>query len=386
MKVLWIGDAACGSGFGRATTHILGNLPPTIGISILGVNYRGDPHTLPWPIYPAWIGGDPLGVGRLKELCEKSLPDLIVAQTNPWNVPIYQRSLENLGYNIPMMAVLAVEGKNCDARRLNTLKHAIFWTEFGRAEAVRGGLTIPSSVIPLGVDLEQFRPGDRVRARQKLGLPEDLEEAFFVTNVNRNQSRKRIDLSVIYFADWIKTYGIKDAYLYLHLLPGSSTAVDVEELAWYYGIQDRLIHAAPKDVFQGAPEEYVVATYQAADVGLTTGLGEGWGLTTMEMMACRIPQIATNYAAIPEWAGDAVKLIRVCSEGVMPDVHNMLGGVPSKSCTVNALDFMYHCPEVRQEYAERGFTKVNEPQFRWENIGQRFAKQIEEVMCSVSCA
>lgn len=381
--MLWVGDAACGSGFGRATHHILEEMHKQgHEIQVIGINYTGEPHDEPYKIWPAYIPGgrDGIGVARLKQRVPIFQPDLIVIQTNPWNVPHYMRMLKEVNYTGPTIGIIAVEGKNCDGRDLNKLTHAIFWTRFGQQEALNGGMKSPSScVIPLGVDTEKYCPGDRAEARQRLGLPGVPDGAFIVGNVNRNQNRKRVDLSVMYFAEWIKERDIRDAYLYLHLLPGSSTRVDVEQLAKYCGVQDRLILAEPEDIFHGASEEWVVDTYRAFDVQITTSLGEGWGLTTLEGMACGIPQMAGNYAAIAEWGEDGAYLIPCISEGVMPDVHNMIGGVPDKGFFIEALDMLYHNSEMRWSLGAHALATARQPQFNWKNIGLMYAEVLNTI-------
>lgn len=377
-NLLWIGDAACGSGFGRATHHILPYAQEQFNVSAIGVNYKGDPHKEPFDIYPAWAGGDQLGMRRLKELVPKLEPDLIAIQSNPWNIPHYLQALKDACAGAPMppvVGIIAVEGKNCRGTQLNQLARAIFWNEFSKQEAIKGGMKIPASVVPLGVDLDTFSPGDKHEARAFLGLPIP-RDSFIVTNVNRNQTRKRLDLSVKYFAEWIQTRKVDNAYLYLHVLPGSTIKCELDQLAGYYGVQGRLILAEPRDVFNGAPTEYVVATYRACDVQINTGLGEGWGLTSMEGMACHKANIVGDYAAFGEWAKDAALLVPCSEEGIMPDVQNMIGAAPDRQPFIEALDMLYRFPDVRERYAQAGFDRVSEAQYRWDTIGRAFANEI----------
>jgi hypothetical protein len=55
------------------------------------------------------------------------------------------------------------------------------------------GYEKPISVIPHGTDFSKFFPMDPLACRKELGVPED---AFIVFNGNRNQPRKRIDLTL----------------------------------------------------------------------------------------------------------------------------------------------------------------------------------------------
>lgn len=358
---------------------------------MIGVNFNGDSKAdapRAYDIYPAWPGRDALGVGRLPELLPLVKPDVIVIQTNPWHVPVYQKAIFNAGFGkTPVIGIIAVEGKNVRGDQLNHLTKAIFWVEFARKEAIKGGLkkNVATDVIPLGVDTDVFKPGDQVAARHKLGIQSMVpDDSFIVLNVNRNQTRKRLDLTIMYFAEWIIKQKIRDAYLYMHVLPGSTVAIDCDRLARYCGVEDRLILAEPKDIYNGAPEEYVVAANQAADVYLTTSLGEGFGLTALEAAACAKPVIAGNYAAIAEWCEENFLLTEVESEGVMPDVNGMIGAAPAKASVIEMLQEMYLSPFGRSLFGERSLRLATQPRFNWTNIATRFAESIEAALVPAS--
>src|ERR1044071_945536 len=96
-RLLWVGDSPeCVSGFGRASREILDVLRDDYDVTVLGVNYRGDPHALPYPIYAAAVGGDSFRVGRLGWMCNLMHPDIIVIQSDPWNIPAYVQRLARL--------------------------------------------------------------------------------------------------------------------------------------------------------------------------------------------------------------------------------------------------------------------------------------------------
>ena len=52
----------------------------------------------------------------------------------------------------------------------------------------RRGVTTPISVVPTGVDLERFRPGDRAAARRALGLGLDDRLLLYVGRLDREKS------------------------------------------------------------------------------------------------------------------------------------------------------------------------------------------------------
>ena len=378
-KLLWVGDACCPSGFARSTHETLDVLRYAFDVTVLGINYRGDPHDYPYPVYAAAPGGDAMGVARLVWMCDMLKPDVIVLQNDPWNIPYYMQQLKRFPEhaNIPVIASVAVDGLNCRGKGLNDLTLAVFWTEFGLREARDGGYTKPAVVIPLGVDLGVYHPMDRQEARER--LPEILRDKFIVGNVNRNQPRKRMDLTVRYFADWVKTYRIYDAYLYLHVAPTGDEGYGVKDLAAYYGVVDRLALMEPPP-FYGLTEEHMAATFNAFDVQVSTTQGEGFGLTTLEGMACGVPQIVPKWAALEDWAAGAVRLVPCSSTCVGPPYVNVIGGVADQQIFVTALDGLHRDAAARKALGQRALARAQEERFRWPNIGQAFLDAVEHAL------
>ena len=75
--LLAIGDAVLSTGFARVVENILKRNIDDFEIHHIGINYFGDPHDLPWKVYPAGLGGDASGTGRLVPLIKKIRPDII---------------------------------------------------------------------------------------------------------------------------------------------------------------------------------------------------------------------------------------------------------------------------------------------------------------------
>jgi glycosyltransferase involved in cell wall biosynthesis len=395
-RLLYVGDAGCPSGFAKATHNILETLHRHYDVTVLGINYRGDgwivngqpdasgyPEFLRGRIWACHPGGDYIGVGRLVWMCDKVQPDVIVIQNDGWNIPPYIHTLRRCkDYDdVPVVAAVAVDGKNFQGGWLDGVSSAVFWTEFARSEARGGGYTGPADVIPLGVDMTTYRPMDRREARQARGLPEALNDAFIVGNVNRNQPRKRWDLLIKYFAEWSLSRHIDDAWLFLHTAPTGDTGVDVKQLARYYGVLDRLLLVEPP-VWYGVSEQEMAMTYNCFDVQATTTQGEGMGLTTMEGMACGVPAIVPDWSALGEVCRDAVRLIPCTSTVVGPPYVNVIGGVADEAQFIEALDALYTAKEVRADLSRRGLARMSEPLFRWESIGEAWTEVLERTLQS----
>jgi D-inositol-3-phosphate glycosyltransferase len=391
-KLLWVGDAGVPSGFARATHETLEILRRTYDVTVLGINYRGDPHSYPYPIYSCMPGGDWMGIGRLIWMCDIVKPDVIVIQQDAWNFPQYLQQLARIAEykDIPVVGVVAIDGKNCNGKNLQGLAHAIFWTQFALDEARIGGYEGPASVIPLGVDLSTYKPMDKAEARRSRGL--DIlnkngnrvipESAFIIGNVNRNQPRKRWDLTVKYFADWVTKYGIDDAFLFLHTAPTGDTGCDVRQLMEYYSILPRLILVEPP-AWYGPSDQEMCETYNCFDVAITTTQGEGMGLTALEAMACQVPVLAPDWAALGDWAKGAARLVPCTSTAIGPPYLNVIGGVVDQDLFVTELQRFYRSREYRNEVALGCLARAQESRFDWNNIGAEFTTTLAGVLDGV---
>lgn len=397
-NVLWVGDAGCPSGFALATHKIVDVLKESCEVTILGINYRGDP---PNPrdgvtMYSAHAGGDFMGVGRLIWMCDVVKPDLIILQNDVRNVPAYLRKLAQFPQyaDIPVIAAMAVDGKNTACinyapgtpttglnvtkQELKGLSLGVFWTEFGLEEVRNSGYDGPAVVIPLGVDTKLYHPMDKKEARLSRGLPAQLDEAFIVGNVNRNQPRKRWDLTIQYFAEWITSYKLQDAWLFLHTAPTGDTGFEVRALAQYYGILPRLILMEPP-VFYGVHEDVLRQTYNCFDVQMSTTQGEGFGLTHFEGMACKVPQIVPDWSALGELLKGAAWMVP-CPTTAADLFGSVIGGVPDKDDFVRALHRMYSDTSARETNAQAAYERAHERRFHWDEIGKAWKGIVDRVL------
>ena len=375
-RLLWIGDAVSATGFAKCTHQILSTVQRDWDVAVLGLNYFGDPHQYPYPIYPCVRGGrgDFFGISRIPQLIEALRPELVVVQNDTWNFPQYLKAIGN----VPTVGIVAVDGKNCRGKDLNGLLHAIFWTDFGAKEAALGGYRGSSTVIPLGVDLDMYKPIDRKVARDAMGLPQRQADGFIVGNINRNQPRKRMDLTIAYFCEWVKTYRVDDAFLYLHIAPTADAGYDASQLMQYYGLTGRLIIAEPEPGY-GIKESALPYVYNSFDVQVSTTQGEGFGLTTLEGMACGVPQIFPNWAALGDLFADCCDAIPCTTTSCTPNNINVVGGVADKDAFIGALQRLYRNPLRRISMSDKVLTKAQEPRFRWSDVGERYLETFEGV-------
>ena len=86
-KILYCGDAAVQTGFGRVAEYLLPALAKEHEVHVLAVNWHGDPTPMQQycKMYPAMVHGtDPFGSHRLPELLQVIQPDLVWVTNDIW--------------------------------------------------------------------------------------------------------------------------------------------------------------------------------------------------------------------------------------------------------------------------------------------------------------
>ncbi|OYW77600.1 MAG: hypothetical protein B7Z37_03335 [Verrucomicrobia bacterium 12-59-8] len=367
-RLLWIGDVLVPTGFATVTHAVLNHLHHDWEVIVSGVNYEGAPHELPYQVIPAWQGGDMWGMNRFQHLCTEFDPTAVVINNDWWNVAQFAKIAPA---GIPVIGYMPVDGGNLDPEamvELNKLHAAVWYTDFGHQAACSAGFTGGRHIIPHGIETEVFQPSDRLAARRLLGLKVP-SNAFIVGNVNRNQPRKRLDLTIQIFAAWIKQHNVTNAHLLLHCAQ-KDTGWDLRRVAAYYGVADRLILTGAEDIRDLQDAQSLRHIYNCLDMQMTTTLGEGWGLTTMEGMACGIPQIVPDSSALGEWAMPAVKV--PCSRTLIHPEINTEGALVDEAPFVAALQALYQSKAARGRLAAEGLAHVRGETFRWETVARQF--------------
>jgi len=144
-------------------------------------------------------------------------------------------------------------------------------------------------VIPNGIDLKIFRPGDRSTARRQLGLPAASAVVMFAAHGIRENSWK--DYATLRRA--------------LRSLSASSQEQSVILLAVGEAAPIERIGSAEVRFVPFQSDPAAVATcYQAADAYLHAARADTFPTTVLEALACGTPVVATAVGGIPEQVDD----------------------------------------------------------------------------------
>lgn len=374
-KVLFIGDGVTPTGFSTVNHNIIQNLPKhEYEVHHLAINYHGDPHDKDWKVYPAILGGDMYGLGRIKQFFENNTWDGVFILNDVWMTRIYLEKIKELNLEKipPIIVYFPVDSLALDHtwfKDFDIVQKTVVYTEFAK-EQVRLA-TSPDfeiNIIPHGVDTNYFYEiGGTKRERKAKLYPKKDEflDSFIVLNANRNQPRKRMDITLEGFAMFAQNKP-QNVKIYTHC-GIQDVGFDIFRLAARYGIDKRLIVTNENRGIQKVPLETLNVIYNATDVGVNTSTGEGWGLTSHEHAATGAPQIVPNHSACRELYEDCGLLIPINQYVTNNDTLTVGGLVHPEGLAVQ-LDTLYENRDLYDELSNRCYEKFTADEYQWENI------------------
>ena len=384
-KILYCGDCAIQTGFGRVAENVLKALATEHEVVALAVNYWGDPHDLPYKLYPAQNGGsDPFGTHRIKEVLYQEKPDIVFVINDIWVAnrlwEVAKPLKDELAFKwyvyFPVDSYGFFPEVFAPAEEWDGMGT---YTNFGLEEVQKTGCDLPCDVIPHGIDRESFFKIDKAEARSMFDLnPKD----FVVFNGNRNQPRKRIDLTIKGFLKFAKDK--PDAKLWLHMGrkdQGWDIVPLFKRVARDYGVdpKDRLVLTANEfDVTKCLPMKQLNVAYNCADVGVNTCLGEGWGLVNFEQAATGVAQIVPDHTSLKEIFSS---IPRIPIESWEVDRNYGLDrGQPSPEGLASILDHYYNNREDLNKVADWCHNMTQQEIFGWDVIGEAFLKVVNRIL------
>ena len=398
--VLVVGQAVHPTGYARVISSILAHLKDRYEFHHFGINYKGPPLDCGWKVYPNELPGDILGVEQLPLLIEKIRPRLLFFVHDMCLYYLHRPGLDKRRGEFRTISYFPIEGVQPDAAALETLDGldtAVLFADFAR-RAVETALLalglrrqrfrLPSlKVIPHGVDTKTFRPcsasgamlefrSNRSKARAALfsNQPE-LSNAFIVLNANRNQPRKRIDITIEAFALFARGKP-ENVKLYLHM-GTEDRGYKLSELRPWHELKNRVLLTTTSPQMPNISDERLNLIYNACDVGLNTSTGEGWGLVAFEHAATGAAQIMPRHSACLELWREAALLVEPI-ETFTPSTEFVVHKVVSAAAVADALERIYQTPALLREFSVRGYERATVPELGWSQIAHQWDRLFQE--------
>jgi D-inositol-3-phosphate glycosyltransferase len=389
VRMLVISDAVVPTGFGNVMHGIVGNLPKEeYDIKWLGINYRGDPHPYNLEIYPATLNSpqDIYGTSRLAEF-KAFKPHIIFLLNDAWIIDMYLKHIKEIfKEQMPkIVTYIPVDAMNHDHRWYNdfdVVTELVAYTQFGKKVIDLASGNKVTKVIQHGVDFSKFFKMKETRAEirmKNLGGSEKLKDSFIMLNANRNQPRKRLDTTIEAFAMFSADKPEDSVKLMMHCGTRDSH-IDVIEYAHRCGVDKNLILTGNVEGVRLDPIERLNVIYNSADVGLNTGMGEGWGLTNHEHGITGAAQIVGNHSSLHELFMDNRGFLVPGYLGYTQDIIMTKGVLLKPEDVAVKMEEAYSNPKLREKISANFITTYGKEEYTWQYIGKKWHELFVGVM------
>ena len=191
-------------------------------------------------------------------------------------------------------SMLEVTGIPSDwVEQANALDEVWVPSEFNRETFASSGVTKPIHVMPLGVDINYFHP--HIKARR-------IEDRFVFMSVFEWGERKAPE---VLLQAYNQEFSSSDDVVLLLKVINTDPALNIERHVEAMRLRaDR----APVVIVlnQNIPSYQMGSIYCSSDCFVLPTRGEGWGMPTLEAMACGLPTISTHWSAQTEFFNEDV--------------------------------------------------------------------------------
>jgi glycosyltransferase involved in cell wall biosynthesis len=408
-RVLCVSDsAAIDTGMGVAHREIAGRLYATNKYNVASFGWfwkagvaSGCKWTFPWKQYstddnrhpyghpPEWNHdyNQPNGNWKecaLRKVVEQFNPNVVIAIADTWMAD-YIYFMPNR-HTFKLIHEVPIDGEPIPASWANLLRGAdapVVMSKY--ALRVMGDVDkfLRLHYIPRGICTHKFKPYTNKNELRKKHLP-STENRFVVGVFDRFQDRKQIPRSVEGFAKFKNMHKNDNCDLYLHMCINDSFSMSQKKsllgdngIVERYGIVNNVLVNNNLSVEKGVDVKDLVALYNCCDVKLSSTQGEGFGLTTLEALACGIPCIATNYTTMPELLGDGRGLLANVA-AYLTGMYNVERALVDTDSIASNLEILYRSEGLRNEMSER--SRAFALNFDWSNIIPKWETLIDNLI------
>jgi glycosyltransferase involved in cell wall biosynthesis len=243
---------------------------------------------------------------------------------------------------------------------------------------------ISSEYIPHAVSSEIFKPLGKENAddfkKQSFGDFYDPEKFVFFWN-NRNARRKQSGTLIFWFKKFLEEVGDDKAMLVMHTEVKDPHGQDLQMIAEELGLNNGQVLFSQKKV---APND-LARMYNAADCTINISDAEGFGLATLESLACETPIIVTMTGGLQEQVTDGENWFGI---GLEPASKTVIGSqdIPwiqedrlNERDFVEALKKMYNfSSKERQALGEKGREHVMK-NYNFDDFNQKWVDYMLQI-------
>jgi len=406
-RILLLADAGCTTGFARVSHAIGDRLVRDYGhdIHCLAINFDGDAgkwNTLMKLYLPNKLRAtDVYGQSRFVEMLAEVMPDVVIMLNDP--IVILKFLLRNkfdpdylLARTRPIIGYIPIDGTHQPpawARIPSIIEgikpvtggtgphfYPVAMTKYGQEY-----LGTPDMIYH-GVDHDRYHPvskdqpltlstgqviSSKAEAKEVFGVPPD---ALLALRVDRNSGRKNFGDTWRALVPVMERH--KDLYAWFHC-KAEGDHLDLPQLfSRHPETASRFFYPGSFDTKSGWHEADLIALYNAADFFVSTTMGEGFGLTIAEALACGVPVVAQNVSAIPEVVGPGGILLKPERFTAIDSGQDLW--LPDVSKFTIAIEKLYASSALRKSLGDAGRAHIVST-FSWDDAARQFDELITRV-------
>ncbi len=329
-KILCLFDYKANTGFGTVSKNIVHYLKKAFGknlhLDIVAINYFGEPLqedecTYVISAVKSATKHDDFGRnGFLRLLKQNDYDGIFIMQDLGVVIPtveimqkLKEEKAERKTKGFKSIFYFPVDSKPIPqlVQGLDFFDCIVTYTEYARQHIfqLKPELKGKVHIIPHGTNVNDFYPISREQIqpfrKEYFG---DNADKFIITNINRNQPRKDIPTTIFAFVEAKRIWGKNERqpFLYLNMHPSDPLGYDLQAILNQTQLVQGVDYAFPSIEAQnsaGVTVDVLNKIYNASDVCISTTLGEGWGLSTTEAFACKVPTIIPFNTSFMEIGG-----------------------------------------------------------------------------------
>ena len=239
---------------------------------------------------------------------------------------------------------------------------------------------VENHYLPHAVNSEFFKkfPEEEVAKAKEDNFGKD--KFVFMWN-NRNARRKQSGTVIMWFGEFAEEVGPENVVLIMHTDPKDQHGQDLHALLKDHGYTDGRVVISPEKVSPA----HLALMYNMSDCVVNISDAEGFGLATLESLACGTPIIVNMTGGLQEQVTDGKEWFGI---GIEPASKSIIGSqdVPyihedriRKEDFIDALHKMYNMSkEEREELGMKGANHVQK-NYNFEEFNRKWVKLMDDV-------
>ena len=227
----------------------------------------------------------------------------------------------------------------------------------------------------INTDVFKKQPEDAVKQFKHQAFPEErnMDKVVFFWN-SRNARRKQSGSLIYWFKAFLDKVGHDKACLIMHTDPKDSNGQDLDAILHDLNLHNKQVMFSKEKY----PPEVLAMMYNMADCTICISDAEGFGLSTLESLACETPIIVNMTGGLQDQITDGKEWFGI---GIEPTSKAIIGSqdVPyiyedrlSEEAVVNALLEMYNKTKKEREKIGKKARKFVMDKFALENYTKKW--------------